>query len=193
MTQPVEVSWFSALCDDDYEYLGVPDPALRQLLRPLPRHRAACRDGRLRQHPAALGLRPGHRLGGLRRGRRAAARAHVAAGGHPLRRALAAHAGAPARDPRPDARGPPHPEHHLERSGRRAAGLGAALCALPRGDADPARPPRRQARLPSRGVTTSSRSSRRACAPSRAAARRSTSAASPKTRASARRAAPTCS
>ena len=25
----VEVSWFSALCDDDYEYLGVPDPALR--------------------------------------------------------------------------------------------------------------------------------------------------------------------
>ena len=24
----VEVSWFSALCDDDYEYLGSPDPAL---------------------------------------------------------------------------------------------------------------------------------------------------------------------
>ena len=24
-----EVSWFSALCDDDYEFLGVPDPALR--------------------------------------------------------------------------------------------------------------------------------------------------------------------
>ncbi|UCE85614.1 MAG: LLM class flavin-dependent oxidoreductase [Deltaproteobacteria bacterium] len=24
----VEVSWFAALCDDDYEYLGVPDPAL---------------------------------------------------------------------------------------------------------------------------------------------------------------------
>jgi alkanesulfonate monooxygenase len=24
----IEVSWFSALCDDDYEYLGVPDPAL---------------------------------------------------------------------------------------------------------------------------------------------------------------------
>jgi alkanesulfonate monooxygenase len=26
---PCEVSWFSALCDDDYEYLGVPDAALR--------------------------------------------------------------------------------------------------------------------------------------------------------------------
>ena len=26
---PVEVSWFSALCDDDYRHLGVPDPALR--------------------------------------------------------------------------------------------------------------------------------------------------------------------
>ncbi len=25
---PVEVSWFAALCDDDYRYLGVPDPAL---------------------------------------------------------------------------------------------------------------------------------------------------------------------
>ena len=25
---PVEVSWFAALCDDDYEFLGVPDPAL---------------------------------------------------------------------------------------------------------------------------------------------------------------------
>ncbi len=26
---PCEVSWFSALCDDDYEFLGVPDPMLR--------------------------------------------------------------------------------------------------------------------------------------------------------------------
>lgn len=26
---PCEISWFSALCDDDYEFLGAPDPALR--------------------------------------------------------------------------------------------------------------------------------------------------------------------
>jgi alkanesulfonate monooxygenase len=28
MTDRCEVSWFSALCDDDYEFLGVPDPRL---------------------------------------------------------------------------------------------------------------------------------------------------------------------
>ncbi len=28
MSSPCEVSWFSALCDDDYEFLGVPDPML---------------------------------------------------------------------------------------------------------------------------------------------------------------------
>ena len=27
--QQCEISWFSALCDDDYEFLGVPDPALQ--------------------------------------------------------------------------------------------------------------------------------------------------------------------
>ena len=29
MSDPVEISWFAALCDDDYEFLGVPDPALQ--------------------------------------------------------------------------------------------------------------------------------------------------------------------
>ena len=29
MTNPVEISWFAALCDDDYEFLGVPSPELR--------------------------------------------------------------------------------------------------------------------------------------------------------------------
>lgn len=29
MPNPPEISWFSALCDDDYEFLGVPDPALQ--------------------------------------------------------------------------------------------------------------------------------------------------------------------
>lgn len=28
MTSPCEISWFSALCDDDYEFLGQPDPRL---------------------------------------------------------------------------------------------------------------------------------------------------------------------
>jgi alkanesulfonate monooxygenase len=28
-SSPCEVSWFSALCDDDYEFLGVPDPGLQ--------------------------------------------------------------------------------------------------------------------------------------------------------------------
>ena len=27
--EPVEIAWFGALCDDDYEFLGVPDPDLR--------------------------------------------------------------------------------------------------------------------------------------------------------------------
>lgn len=29
MASTPEISWFSALCDDDYEFLGVPDPALQ--------------------------------------------------------------------------------------------------------------------------------------------------------------------
>ena len=29
MTQGCEIAWFSALCDDDYEFLGVPDPQLQ--------------------------------------------------------------------------------------------------------------------------------------------------------------------
>ena len=28
LDKPCEISWFSALCDDDYEFLGVPDPML---------------------------------------------------------------------------------------------------------------------------------------------------------------------
>lgn len=35
--RPVEISWFCPLCDDDYEYLGVPEPALRS-------SHAHCRD-----------------------------------------------------------------------------------------------------------------------------------------------------
>jgi len=35
--RPVEISWFNPLCDDDYEFLGVPDPQLRSSF-------AHCRD-----------------------------------------------------------------------------------------------------------------------------------------------------
>ena len=66
--RPVEMSWFSALCDDDYEFLGQPDPAARQLVRALPQHRADRRPLRLRQRAAAVRLRPRHRQRGVRRG-----------------------------------------------------------------------------------------------------------------------------
>ena len=29
-----EIAWFGALCDDDYEFLGVPDPAFRTIDEP---------------------------------------------------------------------------------------------------------------------------------------------------------------
>jgi alkanesulfonate monooxygenase len=29
VTAHVEIAWFCPLCDDDYEFLGVADPALR--------------------------------------------------------------------------------------------------------------------------------------------------------------------
>lgn len=32
MRHPAEISWFSALCDDDYEFMGQPDPALASSL-----------------------------------------------------------------------------------------------------------------------------------------------------------------
>ena len=32
MSHPAEISWFSALCDDDYEFMGKPDPALASSL-----------------------------------------------------------------------------------------------------------------------------------------------------------------
>jgi alkanesulfonate monooxygenase len=41
VSRPVEIAWFCPLCDDDYEHLGVPDPALRSSF-------AHCRDMALR-------------------------------------------------------------------------------------------------------------------------------------------------
>ena len=66
--RPVEMSWFSALCDDDYEFLGAARSAARQLVRALPQHRADRRPLRLRQRAAAVRLRPRHRQHRVRRG-----------------------------------------------------------------------------------------------------------------------------
>ena len=59
MTTPIqqcEIAWFSALCDDDYEFLGRSRSRAQVELGALPQHRDARRGGRLRQYPAALGL-----------------------------------------------------------------------------------------------------------------------------------------
>ena len=56
---PCEVSWFSALCDDDYEFLGVPDPALASSWGALPQHRPDGGKGRLFDNillPSGYGL-----------------------------------------------------------------------------------------------------------------------------------------
>ena len=47
MTGSCEVAWFSALCDDDYEFLGVPDPRLQSSF-------AHCRDIVLAAETAGL-------------------------------------------------------------------------------------------------------------------------------------------
>ena len=70
-----EIAWFGALCDDDYEFLGVPDPALASSWAALPRHRQDRRPARVRQRAAPVGIRAGHRLDGVRRGHRHAHRA----------------------------------------------------------------------------------------------------------------------
>lgn len=45
MTGPMEVAWFSALCDDDYEYLGVPEERLRSSLQHCGKIVRAAEDG----------------------------------------------------------------------------------------------------------------------------------------------------
>lgn len=42
---PMEVAWFSALCDDDYEYLGVPEPRLQSSLHHCTKIVRAAEDG----------------------------------------------------------------------------------------------------------------------------------------------------
>ena len=71
-TTPAEYAWFGALCDDDYEYLGVARSGAAIVVGALRRHRARRRPARLRQRAAAVGLRPRHRQRGVRRRHRAA-------------------------------------------------------------------------------------------------------------------------
>ena len=55
---PPEISWFSALCDDDYELLGIPDPALQIEHGPTAASIVEYRrPARLRQRAVALRLR----------------------------------------------------------------------------------------------------------------------------------------
>ena len=91
-----EVSWFSALCSDDYQFLGVPDGDLRSSF-------AHCRDITLEaeaqglpQHPLPVFLsgRPGHAFLRGRHGPADVEDQH--AGGRPLRRDATDHAGADA-------------------------------------------------------------------------------------------------
>ncbi len=58
-----EVGWFSALCDDDYEFLGVPDPALQSSF-------AHCRDITLAAETGGFGDLPGESLASEPRYRR---------------------------------------------------------------------------------------------------------------------------
>ena len=96
---PCEISWFSALCDDDYEFLGVPDPKLRSSCE-------HCRDIVLGAEAGGFDnilLQSGyaHRF---RRGHCAPAAAHEAAHGRAGRRDVAAPARAPDRHHRPGPR-----------------------------------------------------------------------------------------
>ena len=100
-----EVSWFAALCSDDYRYLGVPDGALRSSWAHCSEIVKAGRGTRLPQHPVPLVLpgRAGHAV--LRRRLRADHLEDQPAGRHPLRRDAADHAGAHRRHARPHAEG----------------------------------------------------------------------------------------
>ena len=127
MTAPsatdTEYAWFGALCDDDYEFLGVTDPALRSSWE----HcadivHAADRlgyDNVLLPSGYALGIDSLTFAAGIAPTLRTA-RLLVAVRG---RRDVAAPARPAARDARSDARGPTHRQHHLERPPGRDRGV----------------------------------------------------------------------
>ena len=147
-----EVSWFSALCDDDYEFLGVPDPGLLSSWEHC-RDIALPADSGVRQPPAAVRLRDGYRLPCLRRRHRAACCGGCSCWSPSGGRDVAAAAGPPARDHRPDAGRPPDHQHHL----LRPAGRGP--CSAPAiAHAGVMQSPARPARTASRWTSTASSS-----------------------------------
>ena len=139
------MSWFSALCDDDYEFLGQPDPALASSFE-------HCRNIVLTADRYGFDnvlLPSGYALG-IDNTAFAAAMAPQTS----LRMLLAVRCGEtvvpaarpPAGDARPDDGRPPHRQHHLQRRPRRGAGQRPALPPLDRDHVRPARAARRPRR-----------------------------------------------
>jgi hypothetical protein len=136
--QQCEIAWFSALCDDDYEFLGVPDPYLQSSWE-------HCRNIVLRAEEGGFDnilLPSGYQLGLDTTAFAAAVATQVqadqAAVGDAHGRGLAAATRAPHRHARP------HPwsqccrhrraaerQHHLVRHARREDRKRPALCAAP--------------------------------------------------------------
>jgi hypothetical protein len=118
-----EISWFAALCDDDYELLGVADSRLESSWE-------HCRDIALAAESSGydnLLLPSGYTLGtdsvAFAAANRAVAATHAAAAGRSHGRDVAPAAGASAGDGRSDPRRPPDGERHLLRPARPSAGV----------------------------------------------------------------------
>ena len=188
-----EVSWFAALCDDDYEFLGVPDPKLASSWE-------HCRDIAVQADTLGFDnilLPSGYALGidttAFAAGIAPMLQRLALVDGGADRRGLAAPAGAPDRHDRPDAGRAADDQHHLVRPARPDARVRTALRPHGGGDGDPQDAAQWPAAGPSTASTTRSRSTRRASPPCPAARPCSTSAACRSRRARRRRRGATCS
>ena len=109
-----EISWFSALCDDDYEFLGLPDADLQSSWE-------HCRNIVLTADRYGFDnvlLPSGYALGIDNTAFAAGMAPHVAdsnAARDPLRRTRRSAGGEADGNPGPDVGWPPHDQHHLQR------------------------------------------------------------------------------